>query len=143
MKLRAEDTHYLWRALELAERGEGHTRPNPPVGAVIVKNGKIVGEGWHKRAGKDHAEVAAIKNALRKSGEAVKDATIYVTLEPCSRPGRVGACTDAIVASGIVRVVYAVPDPNPTNGTYEGHSDTNGTYAGGSDTNGTQTAGEP
>ena len=129
MKLRAEDTHYLWRALELAERGEGHTRPNPPVGAVIVKNGKIIGEGWHKRAGKDHAEVAAIKNALRKSGEAVssplqrrgktasplKGATIYVTLEPCSRPGRVGACTDAIVAAGIARVVYAVPDPNPTN----------------------------
>ena len=115
MKLRAEDTHYLWLALELAERGEGHTRPNPPVGAVIVKNGKIIGEGWHKRAGKDHAEVAAIKNALRKSGEAVKGATIYVTLEPCSRPGRVGACTDAIVAAGIARVVYAVPDPNPTN----------------------------
>ena len=132
------DTDFLWRALELAKRGEGHTRPNPPVGAVIVKNGKIIGEGWHKRCGGDHAEVAAIKDALGKSGEAesfplqnkdvssssrsgkdsaspLRGATIYVTLEPCSKPGRVGACTDAIVAAGIGRVVFAVPDPNPTN----------------------------
>ncbi len=105
---------FMWRAIELAGRGEGHTRPNPPVGAVIVKNGKIVGEGWHRRCGGDHAEVAAIKNAARR-GESVKGATIYVTLEPCSKPGRVGACTDAIAAAGIGRVVYAVRDPNPTN----------------------------
>ena len=114
MRLETSDSDFLWRALELARRGEGHTRPNPPVGAVIVKNGKIIGEGWHKRAGGDHAEVAAIKSAARR-GNATKGATIYVTLEPCSKPGRVGACTDAIVTAGIKKVVYAVPDPNPKN----------------------------
>ena len=126
----------MYRALDLASRGLGHTRPNPAVGAVIVKGGRIIGEGWHKKAGSDHAEVAAIKNALRRSGcnvtaaapaggelrapraaggRLLKGATIYVTLEPCSKPGRVGACTDAIAAAGISRVVYAVPDPNPKN----------------------------
>ena len=108
------DRDFLWRALELATRGMGHTRPNPAVGAVIVRGGKILGEGWHKKAGTDHAEVAAIKNAKRK-GNSTKGATIYVTLEPCSKPGRVGACTDAIVAAGIRRVVYGAADPNPTN----------------------------
>ena len=108
------DGDFLRRAAELAAKGLGHTRPNPAVGAVIVKAGKIVGEGWHKKAGCDHAEVAAIKNAARR-GESAAGATIYVTLEPCSKPGRVGACTDAIVAAGIKRVVYAVADPNPTN----------------------------
>ena len=115
--LTRDDGDFIQRALELAERGEGHTRPNPPVGAVIVKNGKIVGEGWHKRCGGDHAEVAAIKDALKGSGREtaspLRGATIYVTLEPCSKPGRVGACTDAIIAAGIKRVVYLVPDPNP------------------------------
>ena len=110
------DYDYLLRALKLAERGLGHTRPNPAVGAVIAKDGKIIGEGWHKRAGKDHAEVAAIKNAVRRCGaEALCGSAIYVTLEPCSRPGRVGACTDAIAAAGISKVVYAVCDPNPKN----------------------------
>ena len=108
------DQNFLLRALELAKRGEGHTRPNPPVGAVIVKNGKIIGEGWHKRAGGDHAEVAAIKDALKR-GNPPKGATIYVTLEPCSKPGRVGACTDAIIAAGLKRVVYGSVDPNPVN----------------------------
>ena len=104
------------RAVELALKGAGHTRPNPAVGAVIVRNGRIVGEGWHKRAGGDHAEVAAIKDALKLSNsQTLKDATLYVTLEPCSRPGRVGACTDAIVAAGIARVVYGAVDPNPKN----------------------------
>ncbi len=115
------------RAVELAMRGLGHTRPNPVVGAVVVKGGKIIGEGWHKKAGGDHAEVAAIKNALRRGGRNgttgtdgtgnrfLKGATIYVTLEPCSKPGRVGACTDAIIAAEISRVVYAIPDPNPKN----------------------------
>ena len=102
------------RAIGLALRGQGHTRPNPDVGAVIVRNGEILGEGWHKRAGGDHAEVAALKCAARR-GESVKGATMYVTLEPCSRPGRVGACTDAIAASGLRRVVYGVADPNPKN----------------------------
>ena len=113
------DADFLMRALQLAEKGEGHTRPNPPVGAVIVKDGKIIGEGWHKRAGGDHAEVAAIKDALRhlkrSSTQTLKNCTIYVTLEPCSKPGRVGACTDAIIAAGIKKVVYLVPDPNPKN----------------------------
>jgi diaminohydroxyphosphoribosylaminopyrimidine deaminase/5-amino-6-(5-phosphoribosylamino)uracil reductase len=111
---RAADEAYLARAVELARRGEGHTRPNPPVGAVIVKDGKIVGEGWHRRAGGDHAEVAAIKNARRR-GIDPAGAAIYVTLEPCSRQGRVGPCTGAIAEAGITQVVYAVADPNPQN----------------------------
>ena len=114
-----DDADFLKRALELARKGEGHTRPNPPVGAVIVKGGKIIGEGWHRRCGGDHAEVAAIKNALRNLATSqprnLKNCTLYVTLEPCSKPGRVGACTDAIIAAGITRVVYAIPDPNPKN----------------------------
>ena len=119
MRLETADTNFLWRALALAERGEGHTRPNPPVGAVIVKDNKIVGEGWHKRCGGDHAEVAAIKDALLNLAPLqprnLKNCTLYVTLEPCSKPGRVGACTDAIIAAEIKKVVYAVPDPNPKN----------------------------
>ena len=117
--LTRDDGKFVQRALELAERGEGHTRPNPPVGAVIVKGGKIIGEGWHKRCGGDHAEVAAIKNALRKlkhsKTQTLKNCTLYVTLEPCSKPGRVGACTDAIIAAGIKKVVYGSVDPNPVN----------------------------
>ena len=109
------DAGFMVRASELAERGLGHTRPNPAVGAVVVKDGKIIGEGWHKKAGRDHAEVAAIKDALRRGVKSLKGTTIYVTLEPCSKPGRVGACTDAIIAAGISKVVYAIPDPNPTN----------------------------
>ena len=110
------DEQYLLKAIELAKRGQGHTRPNPSVGAVIVKGGKIVGVGWHKRAGGDHAEVAAIKDVLRHSGtSALRHSTLYVTLEPCSKPGRVGACTDAIIAAGIKRVVYGSVDPNPKN----------------------------
>lgn len=111
----ASDEAFLLRALACATRGRGHTRPNPPVGAVIVKGGKIIGEGWHKCAGKDHAEVAAIKNAKRRGTRSLKGATIYVTLEPCSKSGRVGACTDAIIAAGLKRVVYVMSDPNPVN----------------------------
>ena len=110
---KTSESEFMYRALELAERGLGHTRPNPAVGAVIVKGGRIVGEGWHKKAGGDHAEVAAIKSAIKRGG--AKGSTIYVTLEPCSKPGRVGACTDAIIAAGISRVVYAAADPNPKN----------------------------
>ena len=101
-------------AAEEAAKGLGHTRPNPAVGAVIVKGGKILGKGYHHQCGCDHAEVDAIKNARRRKHDTT-GATIYVTLEPCSKPGRVGACTDAIVAAGLARVVYAVADPNPTN----------------------------
>ena len=110
------DSVFMRRAISLAVRGVGHTRPNPAVGAVVVKGGRIIGEGWHKKAGGDHAETAAIKNALKHSNtQTLKHSTIYVTLEPCSKPGRVGACTDAISAAGISKVVYAVPDPNPKN----------------------------
>lgn len=109
------DISFLARAVALARRGEGHTRPNPPVGAVVVDgSGRIIGEGWHKRCGGDHAEVAALKNTLRR-GNSAKGASVYVTLEPCSRPGRVGACTDALMAAGVSRVVYACSDPNPVN----------------------------
>ena len=111
----SREVEFMYRAIELARRGLGHTRPNPAVGAVIVKGGKVIGEGWHKKAGGDHAEVAAIKSATRRCAKALRGSTIYVTLEPCSKPGRVGACTDAIIAAGISRVVYAVPDPNPKN----------------------------
>jgi len=119
---------FMAEALELAKKGLGHTRPNPPVGAVIVRDGKVIGRGWHKRCGGDHAEVCAMRDALRKlkvkskseEGRSVDVAPLsgcdlYVTLEPCSKAGRVGACTDAIIAAGIKRVVYAVPDPNPKN----------------------------
>ena len=109
------DAVYMVRAAELGARGLGHTRPNPAVGAVIVKDGAIVGEGWHRKAGGDHAEVAAIKSARRRGVKSLDGATVYVTLEPCSKAGRVGACTDAIVEAGISRVVYAVKDPNPKN----------------------------
>lgn len=110
----SEAVHCLSRALDLAKKGEGHTRPNPPVGAVIVKAGHILGEGYHQKAGTNHAETAAIADA-KKKGHDIRGASIYVTLEPCSKPGRVGACTDAIAAAGLSHVYYAVPDPNPTN----------------------------
>ena len=107
-------------AIEFAKFGCGHTRPNPPVGAIIVGDeGVLLGTGYHKKAGGDHAEVAAIKNARKKFGaaadEKLRHSTLYVSLEPCSKAGRVGACTDAIVAAGIPRVVYAIDDPNPAN----------------------------
>ena len=115
---KVNDEYYIERAIELASKGLGHTRPNPAVGAVIVKDGVIIGEGWHKKAGGDHAEVAAIKNAHKKGDKtsaSLEGASIYVTLEPCSKVGRVGACTDAIASAGISRVVYVVSDPNPKN----------------------------
>lgn len=103
------DIPWMTRALALARRGEGLTRPNPPVGAVIVKDGRCIGTGWHRRAGGPHAEVYA----LRQAGEAARGATLYVTLEPCSTYGRTPPCCDAILRSGIARVVAAMPDPNP------------------------------
>ena len=109
-----DDIEFMKRALMLAGLNRGHTRPNPPVGAVIVKGAKIIGEGRHVRCGADHAEVAALKSAARRRSQ-VKGSTVYVTLEPCSRPGRVGACCDALVAAGVKKVVWAVSDPNPKN----------------------------
>lgn len=99
------------RAIALAWKSAGRTRPNPPVGAVVVKNGRIIGEGRHKRAGCAHAETAA----LAACSEDPRGATVYVTLEPCSREGRVGACTAALAAAGVKRVVWACRDPNPAN----------------------------
>lgn len=109
-----DDVQFMRRALSLAMKSRGHTRPNPPVGAVIVKDGVIIGEGRHVRCGADHAEVAAMKSAARR-GCPTRGATVYVTLEPCSKSGRVGACCDALVAAGVKRVAWAVPDPNPKN----------------------------
>jgi diaminohydroxyphosphoribosylaminopyrimidine deaminase/5-amino-6-(5-phosphoribosylamino)uracil reductase len=97
----------LERALELAERGRGTTRPNPVVGAVVVAGGGIVGEAWHKRAGEPHAEVLALEAA----GDKARGATLYVTLEPCSKHGRTPPCVDAIVAAGVARVVVGSRDP--------------------------------
>ena len=97
------------RALALAERGRGWTSPNPMVGAVIVRDGRILAEGWHARYGELHAERAALANAT----EDVRGATMYVTLEPCCHHGKQPPCTDAIIASGIARVVIGSADPNP------------------------------
>lgn len=97
------------RAFELAERGRYTVSPNPMVGAVIVKNGRVVGEGWHRRAGGPHAEVAALK----KAGARARGADLYVTLEPCVHHGRTPPCTDALVAAGVRRVVFASRDPDP------------------------------
>lgn len=109
-----DETRFMVRALVLASRSRGHTRPNPPVGAVVVKAGRILGEGRHVRCGKDHAEVAALRCVQRRGGE-TRGATVYVTLEPCSRPGRVGACCEALIAAHVAKVVWAIPDPNPKN----------------------------
>ncbi|MBN8735320.1 MAG: bifunctional diaminohydroxyphosphoribosylaminopyrimidine deaminase/5-amino-6-(5-phosphoribosylamino)uracil reductase RibD [Xanthomonadales bacterium] len=97
------------RALRLAERGLSTTQPNPRVGCVIERDGEIIGEGWHQRAGEPHAEVFA----LRAAGERARGATAYVTLEPCSHHGRTPPCADALIEAGIVRVVTASEDPNP------------------------------
>jgi diaminohydroxyphosphoribosylaminopyrimidine deaminase/5-amino-6-(5-phosphoribosylamino)uracil reductase len=97
----------LDRALELAERGRGTTHPNPVVGAVVVRDGAMVGEGWHERKGGPHAEVVA----LRAAGEAARGATMYVTLEPCDHRGSQPPCVDAILDAGIARVVVGAKDP--------------------------------
>jgi diaminohydroxyphosphoribosylaminopyrimidine deaminase/5-amino-6-(5-phosphoribosylamino)uracil reductase len=100
---------YMTLALELAARGKGFTSPNPMVGAVVVNDGKIVGKGWHEKAGAPHAEV----NAIDDAGHKAADATIYVTLEPCNHHGRTPPCTEKILAAGIRHVVMAMTDPNP------------------------------
>ncbi len=103
------DRLYLERACELAQRGIGSTSPNPPVGALVVREGEIAGEGYHHRAGEPHAEV----NALRAAGLKARGATLYVTLEPCDQQGRTPPCTQAVIEAGITRVVVGTPDPNP------------------------------
>jgi diaminohydroxyphosphoribosylaminopyrimidine deaminase/5-amino-6-(5-phosphoribosylamino)uracil reductase len=106
------DALFLRLALRLARRGYGTTSPNPMVGAVLVKNGKIIGRGWHRRAGLPHAEIDALRDA-RKRGHNPKGATLYVTLEPCCTQGRTPPCTEAIIDTGIKRVVVGAMDPNP------------------------------
>jgi diaminohydroxyphosphoribosylaminopyrimidine deaminase / 5-amino-6-(5-phosphoribosylamino)uracil reductase len=108
----AADRAHMAHALSLAERGLYTTTPNPRVGSVVVKDGVVIGEGFHMRAGAPHAEVDALANA-RAQGHDPRGATMYVTLEPCNHHGRTPPCVDAIVAAGIARVVAAMPDPNP------------------------------
>jgi diaminohydroxyphosphoribosylaminopyrimidine deaminase/5-amino-6-(5-phosphoribosylamino)uracil reductase len=106
------DLKFMRRALQLAKRGYGRVSPNPMVGAVLTRRDSIIGEGWHKKAGEAHAEVAALNDAKQRKNR-VNDATLYVTLEPCSTTGRTPPCTRAILDAGIKRVVVACLDPNP------------------------------
>jgi diaminohydroxyphosphoribosylaminopyrimidine deaminase/5-amino-6-(5-phosphoribosylamino)uracil reductase len=104
-----DDRRFMARALELARRGEGHVEPNPMVGCVLVRDGSIVGEGWHQRFGGPHAEI----EALAAAGEAARGATAYVTLEPCAHHGKTPPCTESLPKAGVARVVIACRDPNP------------------------------
>ena len=104
-----QDRAHMLRALELAARGLYTTDPNPRVGCVVVRDGRVLGEGWHVRAGEPHAEVLA----LRAAGSEARGATVYVTLEPCSHTGRTPPCADALIAAGVARVVCCSVDPNP------------------------------
>ncbi len=106
------DRAHMARALALAENGLYTTTPNPRVGCVIVKNGEVIGEGWHQRAGEAHAEVNALSDA-RARGHDPRGSTLFATLEPCNHNGRTPACTDAVIAAGVARVVVAMADPNP------------------------------
>lgn len=103
------DVKHMRQALRLAERGRGRTSPNPPVGAVVVRDGRVVGQGWHKGAGLPHAEV----EALAEAAEAARGATLYLTVEPCTHTGRTPPCAPAVIAAGITRAVIATTDPNP------------------------------
>lgn len=104
-----QDLPFMREALALAERGAGRVAPNPLVGCIVVKDGAVVGRGWHEGPGRPHAEVVALKNA----GDAARGATAYVTLEPCNHTGRTGPCVDALLQAGVAEVVYALADPNP------------------------------
>ena len=103
------DRQMMAKAIDLAKNAMGRTSPNPMVGAVIVRSGRIVAAGWHRKAGTPHAEV----HALNMAGDLAKGATVYVTLEPCSHYGRTGPCAKALVEAGVARVVVAMEDPNP------------------------------
>src|SRR3984957_3792325 len=105
----SQDRSHLARALELAARGLYTADPNPRVGCVIANAERVVGEGWHVRAGEAHAEV----NALRSAGSQARGATVYLSLEPCSHTGRTPPCADALIAAGVARVVCCTRDPNP------------------------------
>jgi diaminohydroxyphosphoribosylaminopyrimidine deaminase/5-amino-6-(5-phosphoribosylamino)uracil reductase len=106
---KAADRRFMELALALGRRGQGRTWPNPAVGAVVVRDGVIVGRGWTQPGGRPHAE----PEALKRAGEAARGATLYVTLEPCSHTGKSPPCADAVIAAGVVRVVSAIEDPNP------------------------------
>jgi diaminohydroxyphosphoribosylaminopyrimidine deaminase / 5-amino-6-(5-phosphoribosylamino)uracil reductase len=112
MSLLPQDEHHLQRALELAQQAVGLASPNPTVGCVLVRDGEVLGEGAHHYAERDHAEIAALKQASSRGHDA-QQATAYVTLEPCSHHGRTGPCSDALIAAGIARCVVATVDPNP------------------------------
>src|SRR4051812_413519 len=128
MTTQSQDAQWMHRALSLARRGIGLASPNPVVGCVLVDNsGQLIGEGWHEYDLLDHAEVMALKNAGcpihsalfaewvgSQSSDRLRNATAYVTLEPCNHTGRTGPCTQALIAAGISRVVAATADPNPT-----------------------------
>ena len=103
-----QDAIFMASALKLAEKGRYTTDPNPQVGCILVKNSEVIAEGWHKRAGGDHAEIDALNKI-----DSAEDVTAYVTLEPCSHTGRTGPCCDALIASGVKRAVIAMQDPNP------------------------------
>ncbi len=103
------DIDYMTLALQLAQKGQYTCRPNPCVGCLIVRDDKIIAEGWHQKAGEDHAEIVALKLA----GEKAKEATVYVTLEPCSHQGKTGPCVEALISAGVKTVVVAMEDPNP------------------------------
>lgn len=107
-----DDVRFMMRALELARRGEGLTRPNPPVGAVLVQDGEVLAEGWHEKAGGPHAEVACLSRVKGQAAD-LKTAVLYVTLEPCSTAGKTPPCTELILERGIGRVVVSLKDPNP------------------------------
>lgn len=107
----AHATRFMEHALALARKGVGLASPNPMVGCILVRDGEIVGEGFHQYDWRDHAEIVALKSA----GEKARGATMYVTLEPCNHTGRTGPCTEAIIAAGVLRVVAAMDDPNPVN----------------------------
>jgi len=108
------DLHWMSLALEQARLGIGLTSPNPAVGAVIVAEGELIGQGYHRQAGQPHAEIEALRDAQMRASDRIAGATIYVTLEPCSTQGRTGPCTSAIQAAGIQRVVWGAQDPNPS-----------------------------
>jgi diaminohydroxyphosphoribosylaminopyrimidine deaminase/5-amino-6-(5-phosphoribosylamino)uracil reductase len=105
----AQDHQFMAEALRLAKRGEFTARPNPVVGCVIVKNGDVIGRGWHQSFGQAHAEI----NALQQAGELAKGATCYVTLEPCAHVGKTGSCAQALKQTGVAKVIAAMQDPNP------------------------------
>jgi diaminohydroxyphosphoribosylaminopyrimidine deaminase/5-amino-6-(5-phosphoribosylamino)uracil reductase len=109
------DRYAMARALELAARGSATTQPNPRVGCVIAKDGRIIAEGWHERAGGPHAEVAALRALQSSPGglASARDSTVYTNLEPCSHHGRTPPCSDALVSARVARVVFSIPDPNP------------------------------